>query len=80
MKVKELIAALGSLNPELEVYAYCEDEFMDSSKAGFSFYSVDSAEKTNAILSRDSNRKTQIDFGDGQSGRELAIVSLTANF
>ena len=76
MKVKELIAALASLNPELEVYAYCEDEFMDSSKAGFAFYSVHSADKTKAVLSRDSNGKPQFDFGDGQTGRELAIISL----
>lgn len=80
MKVKELIAALESLNPELEVYAYCEDEFMDSSKTRFAFYSIDSADKTKAVLSRDSNRRVQIDFGDGQTGRELAIVSLLANF
>ena len=80
MKVKELIAALESLNPELDVYAYCEDEFMDASKAGFAFYSVDSADKTKAVLSRDSDHKPQIDFGDGQTGREMAIVSLIANF
>ncbi len=80
MKVKELMAALESLNPELEVYAYCEDEFIDSSKAGFAFYSVDGVDKTKAILTRDSNRKPQIDFGDGESGRELAIVSLIADF
>lgn len=80
MKVKELMAELKKLNPDQEVYAYVEDEFMDAKKDAFGFFSVDSVGETKATLFRDSQHKPQINFGDGQSGQQLAIVSLIADF
>lgn len=80
MKVKELIAELEKLHPDQEVYAYVEDEFMDAKKDKFGFYSVDGVEQTQATLSRNAQHKPQIDFGDGQTGQQLAIVSLIAEF
>ena len=80
MKVKELITELQKLNPNQEVYAYVEDEFMDAKKNAFGFFSVDGVGETKATLSRDGQRKPQISFGDGQSGQQLAIVSLIADF
>lgn len=80
MKVKELIAELQKLDPNQDVYAYVEDEFMDAKKDAFGFFSVDSVGETKATLSRDGQHKPQINFGDGKSGQQLAIVSLIADF
>lgn len=80
MKVKELIAGLQKLHPDQEVYAYVEDEFMDARKDSFGFFSVDSVGETKATLTRDGQHRPQISFGDGQSGQQLAIVSLIADF
>ena len=80
MKVKDLVASLQKLDPNLDVYAYCEDEFMDSSKPGFAFYMVDSVDQTRAVLSRDDARKPQVTFGDDKHAQSIAIVSFIADY
>ena len=80
MKVKELIAELEKLKPDQDVYAYVEDEFMDANRPTFGFFSVESVGQTKAAISRNSQGEPEIDFGDGQSGQQLAMVSLHASF
>ena len=79
MKVKELIDALGKLDPNSEVFGYCEDESLQTPEKLFSVFFIESADETMAITERDENRQPTIKFDSGPGSRKLALLSMTTD-
>lgn len=80
MKVKDLIAALGKLDPNSDVYGYCEDESPKTAEKMFSVFFIDGADEQMAITERSEHGKPMLKFDSGQGSRKLVFISMTTDF
>lgn len=80
MKVKDLIAKLEKLEPELEVYAYTEDVSLAKPNTPFHVFDIDSVDVQVAETFRDDNGSPCITFGESKSSRKLAFINVTIDF
>lgn len=80
MKVKDLIAALGKLDPNLDIYGYTEDESLVSGNRLFHIFHMDGVEVSVAETFRDENHAPAIKFGQSEKSRNIAFVNLTTDF
>lgn len=80
MKVKELIKRLESLDPDLDIYGYTEDELFTKQRKPFYIFEIDSVDVKIAETSRDGNRAPVITFGESENSRKLAFISITIDF
>lgn len=80
MKVKELIAKLEKLEPELELYGYTEDESLEKPNKPFHVFYIDSVDVHVAETFRDENRSPCITFGESKNSRKLAFINVTTDF
>lgn len=80
MKVRDLVATLGKLDQNLEVYGYTEDEALATRDRPFHIFFVDSIDVSIAKLFRDKNRAPAIRFGDGENSQKIALINLTTDF
>lgn len=80
MKVKELIAKLEKLEPDLEIYGYMEDESLAKSNNPLYILDIDSVDVQVAEIYRDENRLPCITFGESENSRKLAFINVTTDF
>ena len=80
MKVKDLIAKLEKLEPELEVYAYTEDESLAKPNKSLHVFDIDNVDVQVAEAFRDEDRSPCITFGESKSSRKLAFINVTTDF
>lgn len=80
MKVKDLITALGKLDPNSDVYGYCEDESLQATEKVFSVFFVDGADEQMAVTERNENGSPTLRFDSGPGSRKLAFVNMTTDF
>lgn len=77
MKVRELIAQLQALDPNLDVLCYEEGPI--PIQAGPGPFDVVAASVANAERSRTSNGRPTLAF-DNEKGRPIAILGITPDF
>ncbi len=80
MKVKELIAKLERLDPDLEIYGYTEDESLEKPNKPFHVFDIDSVDVQVAEIFRDENRSPRITFGESKNSRRLAFINVSTDF
>lgn len=80
MKVKELIAKLEKLEPDLEIYGYTEDESLATPNKPFYVFDINSVDVQVAETFRDEDRSPSITFGESKNSRKLAFLNVTTDF
>ena len=80
MKVKDLIKNLESLDPNMEIYGYTEDESLAKQDKSSHIFELDSIDVNIAVTFRDRNGEPAITFGDGKNSRKLALINLSTGF
>lgn len=80
MKVKDLIKKLESLDPNMDIYGYTEDESLAKQGKLFHIFELDSIDVNIATTFRDRNGAPAITFGEGENSRKLAFINLTTDF
>jgi hypothetical protein len=81
MKVKDLIAKLSELDPELDVYAYMEDERFATDDHRFWFLHVSDAETTRAVLVRgDDGVPTAKFVSTDDRATTIATIQVSSDF
>ncbi|MCV4285109.1 hypothetical protein [Pseudomonas capsici] len=80
MKVKELIEQLQKLDPNLDVYATCEDPGILGENQLVRPFDIVEASAVEVELSRDESRRPQISTVVAGEGRKRAIIEITADF
>lgn len=79
MKVKDLIAQLSKLNPDMEVV--CHDDGPVPIPEGYTGpFEITFVGSQKVVISRDSDRKATISFDNEASGaREIALIGITSD-
>lgn len=80
MKVKDLIARLGTIDQNLEVYGYSEDESIATHDKPFRFFFVDDVSVSDAVLSRGRDGSPGAIFDNGPSSQRLALINISSDF
>lgn len=80
MKVKEMIAQLQKLDPELSLVVLCEDQEVLENGQVFRILEPYSADMFFANLSRDSNHKVRLEITAAGEGQKLASINVTTDF
>lgn len=80
MKVRELIAGLQELNPELEVLGYTEDEPEVAPGHGLRLFEIDGVSVIEGEKTRTDDQIPSLKLGKGPHSQEHAIIELTADF
>jgi hypothetical protein len=82
MKVRELMAKLAGLDPNLEVYCYTEDERFATDDHQFWFLDVHSVDTTRARMERDTNGIPAATFVDleAEDARTFVTINVTSDF
>lgn len=79
MKVKDLIAQLSKLDPNIEVF--CHDDGPIPIPEGYAGpFEITEVGAQKVVISRNSDRKVIISFDNKASGaREVALIGITAD-
>lgn len=80
MKVKDLIAELSKLDPELLVVGFSEDSDVLEPCQAVRLFELRSVEACNVEFERDEARKPRIRFSVSGEGRPMALLELTTTF
>lgn len=80
MKVKEMIAQLQKLDPELSLVVLCEDPEVLEKGQVFRILEPYSADMFLANMSRDSNHKVRLEITAAGEGQKLASINVTTDF
>jgi hypothetical protein len=80
MKVKELIAALSKLSPELEVLCYSEDEALLAEGHGFRLLEINHVEESEGEKMRDDGGIPTLKLGKSPHSTKIAFMDVTAAF
>jgi hypothetical protein len=80
MKVKELQQKLSSLNPELELLCYTEDERLLTDRRGFLLLDIESVEITDAEHVRLDDGTPYLKLGKGPASTTVATLHVTSDF
>ena len=76
MKVKELIAQLSAIDPELNILCYSEDESLVSGKNLIRLLEIDNVDVAEGEISRDDNGELQIKIGKGPHSSPVAFINV----
>jgi len=79
MKVKDLIAKLKTIDPELNILCYSEDESLVSGKNLIRLLEIDSVDVSEGEISRDDNGELCIKIGKGEYSSPVAFINLTVD-
>jgi hypothetical protein len=74
MRVAELIAQLGELDPSWDVLLHAEH-----GECAYRFFDIESVETVRAVRSRDPEGKPQVELGS-EKGRPQVLLTLTPDF
>jgi hypothetical protein len=74
MRVAELIAELGELDPSWDVLLHAEH-----GECSYRFFDIESVEAVRALRSRDSEGKPHV-LLDAEKGRPQVLLTLTTDF
>lgn len=80
MQVKDLLKHLESLDPELELVCYSEDEELVDTNNGFRLMEIEDISVTDARTHRDGMRNPTLTFGKGELSKKIALAHVTCNF
>ncbi|WPN50915.1 hypothetical protein QMK52_18660 [Pseudomonas sp. P9_2] len=80
MKVKDMIAQLQKLDPELHLLVLCEDSDVLEKGQGIRIFEPDSADMFFAKMSRDSSHKARLEITAAGEGQKLASINVTTDF
>ncbi len=80
MKVRELQKYLSTLDPELDVLCYCEDETLLVEGRFFVLFDILAVETTKAERCRLKDGTPYLKFGRGPASAAMAILEVTVNF
>jgi hypothetical protein len=80
MKVKDIIAQLQKLDPELQLLVLCEDSEVLEKGQGLRIFEPDSADTFFAKMSRDSDYKARLEITAAGEGQKLACINVTTDF
>ena len=77
MKVKELIAQLTKLDPEMSIYGSCEDGDVLENNQAIRLFDFDQADALDAVLTKRPDGKLQADMVASGEGRKIAFLGMT---
>lgn len=78
MKVKDLIAELSKIDPNLEVCCYTEDSFAATYNKGVRAFEIVSVDSVAASRARDKNGLPTLDILDAENPRKIALLEITS--
>lgn len=81
LKIKDLIAALEKLDPNMSVYGYSDDPELVGEKEGYKVFSVDSVDATQVERDRDDlTGMPKLKFSVGADCQKVALLNLSYRF
>lgn len=80
MKVRDLIEQLGKLDPELELYGYCEDASIATEAKPYHLFWVDDVSVSHVVRGRAEDGSPFATFDFGPDAVPLALVNMTSDF
>lgn len=82
LKVKDLIAKLNELDPNLEIFGYTEDQNLAAVDRPYHVFSIENVDVTTIESERDSQHRPVFNFCEaGKSGsRAVAFVNISTDF
>lgn len=80
MKVKDLIDKLSTLDPNLDLVCYSEDESLLVEGQNFKIMEMESVECIHAEKLRDELRRPTLKIGKSEGSAKLAILNVISDF
>lgn len=80
MKVKELIAALSKLDPDLPVICYSEDEALLAEGHMFRLLEINHVDALEGEMMRDDNGVATLKLGNNLLSTKMASIDVTTDF
>lgn len=80
MKVKDLLAALGKIDPSLDVVCYTEDEALQADGHMFRLLDIDKVSVSDAEKHRDDSGTPTLKLGKSESSSLIALVQVISDF
>ena len=82
MKVKDLIAQLNKLDPDLELYGYTDDDSLATSERAYHVFSIEGADISVIQRERDNNGRPVFRFSniEARESRKVAFINVTTDF
>lgn len=80
MKVKELIAALSKLDPDLPVICYSEDEALQAEGHMFRLLEINHVDALEGEMMRDDNGVATLKLGNSPLSTKMASIDVTTDF
>jgi len=79
MKVKDMLSKLRTLNPELDVLCYCEDEGHLPDKHEFRVFEINSVDLTEAEKTRGEDGVASLRLGKTESSSSHVLIEITSD-
>lgn len=81
LKVKDLIAALEKLDPNLDIYGFSDDPELVGENEAYKVFSVDSIDAHQVERERDDlTGMPQLKFSAGEGSQKVALLNLSYRF
>ena len=80
MKVRDLMNALGKMDPELDVLCYSEDEVLVAPGCGFRILDIEAVDCTKAQKVRLKDGSPSLKFEGGPAAQRLAVLNVISQF
>jgi hypothetical protein len=80
MKVKELVARLNTLDQELQILCYTEDEPLLAEGHSFRLLDIESVDVSEGEMRRGGDNLPTLKLGKGPSSVKLAMISVVGEF
>jgi hypothetical protein len=81
MKVKDLIAELQKIDPNIDVFCYTEDEIALAQGHGFRLFDIGNIEVAHGIIRcSDFDNITTLKFERGLDSLKFALIEITSDF
>ena len=81
INVKDLIAELEKLDPNLDIYGYSDDPELVGENEGYKVFSVDSVDAHQVNKDRDElTRMPKLIFSAGEGSQKVALLNLSYRF
>jgi hypothetical protein len=81
LQVKDLIAALEKLDPNLHIYGYSDDPELVGENEAYKVFSVDSVDANQVERDRDDlTGMPKLKFSDSKESQKVALLNLSYRF
>jgi hypothetical protein len=80
MKVKELVEALGKLDPQLEVLCYTEEQDLLAKNHMFRLLDIESVEVSEGTQVRGQDGVPSLKLGKGDLSKKFAFINVMSDF